>query len=232
MRADLDGDSDLDRGATGPSSDNWGGVNADVVTYNNIDGDGNAVLDTDGNQVQTLLKLYSTTTSVKFGLVNMVRNSTQTAGSVSAHGVTQIYMVGKVAESDWMENGVDNDNGTPTTGSKLTLYRTASAHNGSAATQTISPTQTGTLNMTSTSVGSMNHWLWKIKLDGSADAWQTLYGVDSATAQLTIAAFQGMAYTGSGDNGSGHPKYGMYDLELVTDWIDDGSFGVVLPTTI
>jgi len=226
----IDGDTDLDLGCTGalayndpgvpvgnppalpvpPYTGYWGGYDlGQSPTYSPIDSDGNST----GPDV--FLNYWSPlNTPVKFA-VSQAKHGIYSADPMG-HGITQIYMVGKVAESCWRENGVVTTDGTPSTGGALTLYQVATAHNTSLE-MSVNLTSSGLLNGT-TSVGTMDHWIWQIRKHLSADPWVTVADVGSDTVALTLAMLQ----TALGTDPS---KFGDYDIQLITKYAS----AVVLP---
>jgi len=226
---DCDGDGDLDQGCTGPLAYNapgkavgdppyipvppytgyWGGYDTNQTTYTPLDSDGVAT-----GEPSVTLTYFTTSNSMR--LANITASRTPYTGEAMGHGVTQIYAVGKPTENAWKENGVVNNNGAPTSGGALTLYMVATSHNTSLE-MTINQTSSGLLNGT-TSVGTMDHWIWQIRKHGTADPWVTVADVDTDTVALTLAALQAAL-------GSDPSMFGNYDIQLMTKYAS----AVVLP---
>jgi hypothetical protein len=212
---DLDGDGDLDRGTTGPAPKNetdgtfWGGIDANQTRYSPLDSNGAPT----GGASQ-LLYYWSPSSSLTFATVSLNHNafSAQPYG----HGITQILMVGKVGESAWKENGTMITDGTPTTGTPLTLYQTATALNTSGSL-VLSPSSGAALLDGSTSEGTLDHWAWMVRKQGGSE-WIPVTQANAGTCQLTFADLQAIL----GDN------FGRYDLECITTWLDP-SHQVTLP---
>jgi hypothetical protein len=217
---DLDADGDNDLGTTGTQAQNgsafWGAVDASQKTYDKYNPDGTPA----GGQ--DIASYFGTsggnfTKTVQLGTLTINRNnySSQPYG----HGITQIFMVGKSTESDWYDNGAEVFSGTPTQGSKLTLYQTGSAVNGSLSQVDINvATPSGSL-VGAGSLGSMNDWKWQVR-PHAGGAWQDL--ADAGNNDTYVLT---MAYLASLNGGAGLP-FGLYDLQLVTSWDPNGVGGM------
>jgi hypothetical protein len=161
VQKDLDLDGDLDLGSTIISlAANWMGVDAGV------------------NQNPPPFYPYV------LGLQHLgTVVYTQSSFNPSSHGVTQIYAKNRRTTTTFVEmDGVEKTVAQDTANSlRATLYVTGTADAGPDQFFVTAPDQ---ITLTGAgSVGSMNHWIWDISLDGGT-TWNRL--ADSSTDTLTL----------------------------------------------
>ena len=133
---------------------------------------------------------------------------TQTAFDSTSHGITQIFAKTQKNATTFIEmDGVLKSQAIDSTSQRVTLYATGAADAGPDQSFALAP---GSVTLTgSASVGSMNHWIWAVSLDGGT-TFNPLTDSLTDTVTLPWATF-----------GIGSPS-GNYTVRLTTEYTGVG----------